>query len=70
MRKAKRTILIAMLICVGFVPTCLARSARSKAKPKHPTAFELLDKYAETQDKLQSLIYKSDEKFYTRCIKV
>ena len=27
---------------------------------KHPTAFELLDRYAETQDKLQSFIIKSE----------
>jgi bifunctional DNase/RNase len=50
MRNAKRTILIAMLICVGFVPVCLARTPRSKTKPKRPTAFELLVNYAETQE--------------------
>ena len=54
MRKAKRTILIAMLICVVAVPVCSAQTARSKPKPKHPTTLELLDRYAETQDKIQS----------------
>ena len=56
MRNAKRTILIAMLILAGFVPVCSAGAARSKGKLKYPTAFELLDKYAETQDKVQSFI--------------
>lgn len=28
------------------------------AAGEHPTAFELLHKFAETQDKLQSFIYK------------
>ncbi len=31
---------------------------------KHPTAFELLDKFAETQDKLQSLIIKYETSTY------
>lgn len=60
MRKIKGTIVIAMLICASFVSVCLARTPRSKGKLKHPTAFELLDKYAETQDKLhRSFIIKS-----------
>ena len=32
-------------------------------KEKYPTAFELLDKYAETQDKLKSFILKSEDEF-------
>jgi hypothetical protein len=64
MRNAKRTILIAILICAGFVPVCSAGAIRSKAKPKNPTAFELLDKYAETQDKLQSFIVKFERTRY------
>ncbi|MBC8218503.1 MAG: hypothetical protein H8E73_08565, partial [Planctomycetes bacterium] len=56
MRKAKRTILTAILICVVTVPVCSAGTARSKGKLKHPTALELLDKYAETQNKVQSFI--------------
>ena len=64
MRKAKRTILIAMLICVGFVPVCSAGTTHSKAKPKHPTVSELLDKYAETQDKLKSFIVKFERTRY------
>lgn len=64
MRKAKRTILIAMLILAGFVPVCSAGTSRSKAKLTKPTAFELLDKYAETQDKLQSFIVKFERTPY------
>jgi len=56
MRKIKRTVVIAMLICAGFVPVCLGKTALSKGKLKHPTALELLDKYAETQNKVQSFI--------------
>lgn len=54
MRKAKRTILTAMLICAGLVPVCSAKAILRSTKEKYPTAFELLDKYAETQDKIQS----------------
>ena len=59
MRKAKRTILIAMLICAGFVPVCSARSRRGKAKPVRMSVSELLDKFTETQEKLQSFIIKT-----------
>ena len=54
MHNAERKLLIVMVFCVILAPICSAGTARSKAKPKKPTAFELLDKYAETQDKLQS----------------
>ncbi|MBL7152539.1 MAG: hypothetical protein ISS79_02390 [Phycisphaerae bacterium] len=90
MRKAKRTILIAMLICVVTVPVCwagsdkllsareLLKTMREKdrqaaqrsgtrhtpANKSHPSVSELLDKYAETQDKLQSLIIKSETSTY------
>ena len=56
MRKAKRAILIAMLICAGFVPFCSAEAARSEGKPKHPTVSELLDKYSQALDSTQSFI--------------
>jgi len=57
----KRPILIAMLICVGFVPVCSAKAILGRTKEKYPTAFELLDKYAATQDMLQrSFIIKSE----------
>ena len=52
--------MIAMLILAGFVPLYAARPARSKGKLKHPTALELLDKYAATADKFQSFILKSE----------
>jgi len=58
MRNAKRTILIAMLFWVVSMPVCSAGTARNRPKPPHPTAFELLDRYAETQDKLKSFIIK------------
>jgi hypothetical protein len=38
------------------------RIARSRARPKTPTAFELLEKYAETQDKIyRSFVVKFEE---------
>jgi len=61
MRKAKRTILIATLICAVVVPVCSAGAARSKAKPKHPTALELLDRYTATRNKFRSFISKAEE---------
>jgi hypothetical protein len=47
------------LICANSAAVCLARTARSKTKPKRPTAFELLDRYAEIQNKLKSFILKA-----------
>jgi len=64
MQNTKRTILIAMLICTGLVQVCMPRTTHSKAIPPCPTAFELLDKYAETQDKLQSFIVKFERTPY------
>ena len=61
MRNAKRTILIIMLICVGFVPVCSARTTHSKAKPKHPTVSELLDKYSQALDSTKSFIDHYEE---------
>jgi len=50
-----------------MVPVCWARTPHSKGKSKYPTAFELLDKYAETQGKLKSFIAKGEcsTKVYT-----
>lgn len=59
MRKAKRTIVIAMLICAVVVPVCSARSGRGKVKPVPMSVSELLDKYVETQNKLKSFILKA-----------
>jgi len=58
MWSAKRPILILMLICAGFVPVCSAGTVRTRGKSKNPTASELLDKYAETQDRFQSFRVK------------
>ena len=56
MCNAKRTILIAMLICVVMVPVFSAQTPRTKGKPKHPTALELLEKHHKACEKLQSYI--------------
>ncbi len=60
MRKAKRTILIAMLICTGSVPLYAARPARSKGKLKHPSVTELMDKYAQNQNKVRSFTSRAE----------
>jgi hypothetical protein len=52
MRKAKRTILIAMLICVVTVPVCSAQTARTRPKLNHPTVQQLRDSEAEQQAKV------------------
>jgi len=59
MRKIKRTVVIAMLLCAGLVPVCSAGTVRNRGKSKYPTALELLDKYVETQNKLKSFILKA-----------
>lgn len=60
MKNVKRPLLIVLIFCSVLSMVCLARIARSKTKLKRPTSFELLDKYAETQDKLQSFIVKGN----------
>ena len=57
MRHTERIVLSAMLICTVTELVCLADTRQSIKK--HPTAIELLDKYAQTQDKLKSSIIKS-----------
>jgi hypothetical protein len=64
MHNAKRTILILTLICSGLVSICSAKAILRRAKEKHPTAYELLDKYAESQDKLKSFIVKFERSRY------
>ena len=59
MQNTERTLLIVMVFCVILAPICSTGTARSKAKPKKPTAFELLDKYAENADKMKSIIFKT-----------
>lgn len=61
MWNAKQPILIALLFCAGLVPVCSAGTARSKAKPKHPSAAELLDKYVKSQDKIKSFVLKFED---------
>ena len=64
MQNTKRTILIAILVCAGLESICSAKTILRRTKEKNPTAFELLDKYAETQDKLQSFIVKFEHTSY------
>ncbi len=59
MKNVKRPLLIVLIFCSVLSMVCLARIARSKTKLKRPTSFELLDKYAETQNKLKSFILKA-----------
>jgi len=60
MQNRRKTIVIAILIWTGFTSLCLAATSISETKSKHPTAFELLGRYAANQDKLKSFIVKSE----------
>ena len=60
MQNKKKTIVITILIWAGFIPYCLSATSTRNTKSKHPTAFELLDKYAENQNKLKSFIAKTE----------
>ena len=60
MQSSNKTIVITILICAGITSLCSAATATSNTKSKQPTAFELLDKYAENQDKLNSFIAKTE----------
>jgi hypothetical protein len=61
MRSVKRKVLVSVVVWVVFGSVCaLAGSGRMTAKEKRARALELLDKYAETQDKQQSFILKSE----------
>lgn len=63
MQNRRKTIVIAILIWTGFASLCSAATATSEIKTKHPTAFELLDKYAVNQDKLKSFIMIADSRY-------
>ena len=56
-----KKIVIAVLIWGGLASLCSAASATSETKEKHLTAFELLDRYAANQNKLRSIIAKTEE---------
>ncbi|MHC4397203.1 MAG: thioredoxin domain-containing protein [Planctomycetota bacterium] len=48
-------VLAGVVVCAGFVAVCaLAGGGRGTAKEKRAKALELLNRYADTQDKLQS----------------
>ena len=70
MRTAKTTLIFALLICVGLVSFCLAGTTTRTREVMRLKALTLPGKSVETQDKLQSFIFKRDGKFYTPCIKV
>lgn len=59
MRNAKRTILFALLFSAVFTPFSSAKNVRRTDKQNRAKALKLLDKYAETQDKLKSYILKA-----------
>ncbi|MGB2809238.1 MAG: hypothetical protein WBC22_15960 [Sedimentisphaerales bacterium] len=59
MYNVKRTLLIVIVFCVIPGSVYSLGISRSKANPKKPTAFELLDKYAENADKMKSIIFKT-----------
>lgn len=60
MKNSKRTILVLNLICVVFVFISSAKTVHRTNEEKRAKALELLDKFAETQDKLQSFIIKTE----------
>ena len=60
MQNKKKTIVITILIWAGFIPYCSFATSTSDTKSKHPTAFELLDRYAKNQDKLNSFIARTE----------
>lgn len=64
MQNTKKALLIIMVFCLIPDTVFSTGTARSDAKPAKPTAFELLDKYSETQDKLQSFIVKCERTPY------
>jgi len=63
---ANRVCVAAILIWAAATPFCAAGAAGAKAKPHFPTAGELLDKFGQTQDKLQSFIIKAEDSSETR----
>jgi hypothetical protein len=56
MWKCLRILPLLTLIYTGSVPICATRIPPSEIGPRRVTVSELLDKYAQTQDKLTSFI--------------
>jgi hypothetical protein len=63
MWNAKRALPIVMVFCVIPGSVYSRGIAGGKAKPTKPTAFELLDRYAETQGKLKSFILRYEDQY-------
>jgi hypothetical protein len=66
MRRNWKTILITILIWAAFIPYCSLATSSSNTKSKNPSAADLLDKYAQNQDKLNSSViakFECEEKF-------
>ena len=63
LKKDTRIILIVSIVAylAGLCPAGSAKTARTKPKQKHPTALELLDKYAETQAKIRGSFISKHE---------
>lgn len=60
MRNTQVNVLVALVVCVVFVPVASARTGDRTPIEKQPSAIELLAKYAATQDKLKSFIVKAE----------
>ncbi|MHC4740106.1 MAG: hypothetical protein ACYS9Y_14450, partial [Planctomycetota bacterium] len=67
MRNTKRIVLVLVVVLVGIGAVC-ASAEGERETAKRPTAMVLLDRYAETQDKLtSSYISKSEISFICNC---
>jgi hypothetical protein len=60
MMNNKMVKLTPLLFCAPIATVCWSETLTNTIKPQKPSAFELLDKYTETQDKLKSCIIKYD----------
>ncbi|MHC4474965.1 MAG: peroxiredoxin family protein [Planctomycetota bacterium] len=56
----KKTIVVVALFSVALGPLCWVGRAQGTANEKLPSAVELLDRYTESQDKLQSIIARGE----------
>jgi hypothetical protein len=61
MKEVKRFILIAALFCVVSQSLCRAQATDKISDEQRIKALELLDKFAQNQDKCRSFILKEEE---------
>ncbi len=64
MRNVKNLVLVGIFVCVALAGIGAAGVPEPSGEQKYPTALELLERYAATQDKLQSYIIKSEIQNY------